>query len=182
MREVFNGVRYVARSGCPWRLLPNDFAPWAAVYQQMRRWIEAGCFETLVADVQSIVREWAGRKGEPTAVCSDSRTLQSTPESGARAGYEGAKRRKGSKVHIAVDTLGHLLAVEAARDSLVNRARIRPATPNDSETLRQIAIKATPWLVHKERYRGGDSLYAGAHRFGTANSATAFNLKLVGEG
>ena len=64
-----------------------------------------------MGDVQAIAREWAGRKGQPTAVCLDSRTLQSTPESGARAGYDGAKRRKGSKVHIAVDTLGHLLAL-----------------------------------------------------------------------
>jgi transposase len=54
LREVFNGIRYVARSGCPWRLLPHDLPPWAAVYQQMRRWIEAGCFEALVADVQSV--------------------------------------------------------------------------------------------------------------------------------
>lgn len=67
-------------------------------------------FEALVADVQSIVHEWAGRKGQPMAICIDSRTLQSTPESGGRAGYDGAKRRKGSKVHISVDTLGHLLA------------------------------------------------------------------------
>ncbi len=56
-------------------------------------------------------REWAGRKGQPSAICIDSRTLQSTPQSGARAGYDGAKRRKGSKVHIAVDTLGHRLAL-----------------------------------------------------------------------
>jgi hypothetical protein len=91
-------------------LLPHDLPPWAAVYQQMRRWIEAGCFEAL-ADVQSVVRLWAGRKGQPTAICLDSRTLQSTPESGVRAGYDGAKRRKGSKVYIAVDTLGHLLAL-----------------------------------------------------------------------
>ncbi len=69
-----------------------------------------GLFEALVADVQLIVRQWTGRKGQPSAVCIDSRTLQSTPESGGRAGYDGAKRRKGSKVHIAVDTLGHLLA------------------------------------------------------------------------
>jgi transposase len=95
LREVFNGIRYVARSGCPWRLLPHDLPPWAAVYQQMRRWIEARCFEALVADVQSVVRLWAGRKGQPTAICRDSRTLPSTPESGPRAGYDGAKRRKG---------------------------------------------------------------------------------------
>ena len=110
-RLAFNGVRYLARTGGQWRYLPHEFGPWWVVYQQMRRWLEAGCFEALVADVQSIVREWAGRKGQPTAICIDSRTLQSTPESGARAGYDGAKRRKGSKVHIAVDTLGHRLAL-----------------------------------------------------------------------
>jgi len=77
----------------------------------MQRWLKASCFELLVEDVRSLLRAWGGRKGQPTAVCIDSRTLQSTPESGARAGYDGAKRRKGSKVHIAVDTLGHLLAL-----------------------------------------------------------------------
>ena len=94
-----------------WRWMPNDLPPWAAVYQQTRRWMAAGCLEALVADVQSILREWAGRKGEPTAVCLDSRTLQWTSESGARAGYDVARRRKGSKVHLAVDTLGHLFAL-----------------------------------------------------------------------
>ena len=68
------------RSGCSWRLIPNDLPPWAAVYQQFRRWLDAGVFETLVSDVQSIAREWAGRKGQRTAICIDSRTLQSTPE------------------------------------------------------------------------------------------------------
>ena len=111
LRTVLNAVRYVARTGGQWRYLPREFGPWWVVYQQMRRWLAAGVFETLVADVQGIVREWAGKKGQPTAVCIDSRTLQSTPESGARAGYDGARRRKGSKVHIAVDTLGHLLAL-----------------------------------------------------------------------
>ena len=124
LREVFDAVRYVARSGCAWRMVPGDLPPWAAVYQQFRRWLDAGVFEVLVADVQSIVREWAGRKGQPTAVCIDSRTLQSTPESGARAGYDGAKRRKGSKVHIAVDTLGHLLALRVTSADQGDREQV----------------------------------------------------------
>jgi transposase len=111
LRTVFNAVRYVARTGGQWRFLPHDLPPWYVVYQQMQRWLKAGCFELLVEDVRSLLRQWGGRKGQPTAVVIDSRTLQSTPESGARAGYDGAKRRKGSKVHIAVDTLGHLLAL-----------------------------------------------------------------------
>ena len=104
----------MARSGCSWRLIPNDLPPWAAVYQQFWRWLDAGVFEALVSDVQSIVREWAERKGQSRAICINSRTLQSTPESGGRAGYDGARRRKGSEVHIAVDTLGHLPALTVA--------------------------------------------------------------------
>jgi transposase len=124
VRDVFDAVRYVARSGCAWRMIPGDLPPWAAVYQQFRRWLDAGVFEALVADVQSIAREWAGRKGQPTAICLDSRTLQSTPESGGRAGYDGAKRRKGSKVHIAVDTLGHLLALTVTPADHGDRAQV----------------------------------------------------------
>jgi transposase len=124
LRELFNGVRYIVKTGNQWRHMPHDLPPWAAVYQQMQRWLHAGVFEVLVADVQSLLREFGGRKGQPTAVCLDSRTLQSTPESGARAGYDGAKRRKGSKVHIAVDTLGHLMALKVTAASAGDREQV----------------------------------------------------------
>ena len=111
LREVFNGLRYIVKTGAPWRWMPNDLPPWAAVYQQTQRWLAAGCFEALVDDLRAVLRLAAGRKAEPSAAIIDSRTLRSTPESGERAGYDGAKRKKGSKLHIAVDTLGHLLAL-----------------------------------------------------------------------
>lgn len=66
LRQVFNEVRYAARTGRQWRYLPHEYGPWWAAYQQMHRWLDAGLFEVLVADVQSIVREWAGRKDQPT--------------------------------------------------------------------------------------------------------------------
>jgi transposase len=113
LREVFNGLRYVVRSGGQWRMLPHDFPPWAAVYQQTRRWLEAGVFETLSDDLRELLRQAHGRAPDPTACVLDSRTLQSTPESGARAGFDPAKRRKGTKVDLAVDTLGHPLALDA---------------------------------------------------------------------
>jgi transposase len=69
--------------------------------------------EALVADLGTLLHVGAGRCGQPLAAILDSRTLQSTPESGARAGYDGHKRRKGSMVHAEVDTLGHLLATPA---------------------------------------------------------------------
>jgi transposase len=124
LRAVFNALRYIAKTGCHWRMLPNDLPPWTVVYQQMRRWIEARCFETLVEDLRILLREYAGRKGQPTAMILDSRTLQSTPVSGARAGYDGAKRRKGSKVHAAVDTLGHLLALHVTAADEQDRAQV----------------------------------------------------------
>ena len=110
LREVFNGLRWIIRAGAPWRLMPNDLPPWAAVYQQTQRWLAAGCFETLVHDLRTLLRGLAEHGAQPRRMLLDSRTNQSTPESGARAGYDGAKRRKGSKTHLAVDTLGYLLA------------------------------------------------------------------------
>ena len=119
LREVFNAVRWVARAGAPWRLLPNDLPPWQTVYQQTQRWLAAGCFETLVQDLRALLRTLAGRTPDPSAIILDSRTLQSTPEipsgdpPGHRASYDEGKRKRGSKVHIAVDTLGHLLALQS---------------------------------------------------------------------
>ena len=111
LREVFNALRWIVRAGAPWRLLPTNFPPWPTVYQQTRRWLEAGCFEALVHDLRLLLREAQGRAGQPSAAILDARVLQSSPESGARAGWDGHKRRKGSKVHAAVDTLGQLLAL-----------------------------------------------------------------------
>ena len=91
--------------------MPHDLPPWEAVYQQTRRWLRAGVFEEMVHDLRVLLRLSEGRAPDPTAAILDSRTLRSTPESGSRGGYDGAKRKKGSKVHAAVDTLGHLLAL-----------------------------------------------------------------------
>lgn len=124
LRAVFNALRYIVRTGGQWRYMPNDLPPWNVVYQQAQRWIRARCLETLVEDLRMLLREFAGRKGQPTAMILDSRTLQSTPESGARAGYDGAKRRKGSKVHAAVDTLGHLLALHVTPADEQDRAQV----------------------------------------------------------
>jgi len=124
LREVFNGLRYVVKGGVTWRLVPNDLPPWEIVYQQTQRWLRAGVFEAMVCDLRLLLRTFAGRKGQPTAVILDSRTLRSTPESGPRASYDGAKRKKGSKIHIAVDTLGHLLAAHVTTASEQDRAQV----------------------------------------------------------
>jgi transposase len=124
LRAIFNALRWMVRAGCPWRLLPHDLPPWTAVHQQTLRWIRAGCFEAMAHDLRMVLRELSARASQPTAVILDGRTVQSTPESGARAGYDGHKRRKGSKVHIAVDTLGHLLALKVTPANEQERAQV----------------------------------------------------------
>jgi transposase len=124
LREVFDGLRYIVRTGAHWRLLPHDLPPRAAVYRQARRWLEAGSFAAIVADLRAILRLAEGREGEPSAAVFDARTLQSTPESGARAGYDGRKRKKGSKVHQAVGTLGHLLARHVTAADVDERTQV----------------------------------------------------------
>lgn len=124
MRALFNAVRYMVRAGCPWRMIPNDLPPWHTVQQQALRWIKAGCFEAMTHDLREVLRECAQKQAQPSAVILDGRTLQSTPESGHRAGYDGYKRKKGSKVHAAVDTLGHLLALKVTRANEQERAQV----------------------------------------------------------
>jgi transposase len=124
LREVFNGLRYILRTGMQWRFMPNDLPPWHTVYQQTQRWLAAGVFEQIVGDLRMLLREIDGRNPQPSAAIFDGRTLQSTPESGARAGYDGHKKRKGSKVHLAVDTLGQLLAVLITPANEQERAQV----------------------------------------------------------
>jgi transposase len=140
LREVFNGLRYVVRTGIQWRMMAHDLPPWYTVYQQTQRWFKAGVFEDIVRDLRMLMREIAGRAPQPRAAILDSRTLQSTPESGGRAGYDGHKRRRGSKVHLAVDTLGQLLALLVTPADEQDRAqvdalaeRVQRATGNSVE-------------------------------------------------
>lgn len=124
LREVFNAARWLVKTGAHWRYIPNDFPPWPAVYQQARRRLAAGCFEAMAHDLRQVLRVAAGRGPSPTAAVLDGRTIQSTPESGGRGGYDGYKRRRGSKVHMAVDTLGLRLALRVAAASERERAQV----------------------------------------------------------
>jgi transposase len=124
LRLMFNAVRYMVRAGCPWRMIPHDLPPWYSVHQQAQRWIKAGCFEAMAHDLRKVLRLVAERPEEPAAVIIDGRTVRSTPESGSRAGYDGHKRKKGSKVHAAVDTLGNLLALKVTAANEQERAQV----------------------------------------------------------
>ena len=128
LREVLNGLRWVVRTGSPWRYMPHDLPPWEAIYQQTQRWIKAAVFEQMIHDLRVLLRLSEGRASDPSAAILDSRTLRSTPESGHRGGYDGRKGKKGSKVHAAVDTLGHLLAL-----------RVSPANEDEREEVEALS-------------------------------------------
>lgn len=162
LRDVFNGLRYIVRSGCPWRMLPNDLPPWTVVHQQAMRWFKAGCFETMAHDLRALLRMAAGRDGpHPRAAVIDSRTMQSTPESGERAGYDGYKRRNGSKVHIAVDTLGHLLALHVTPANKQDRSAVEAVAAATQE-----ATAETVELAYVDQAYTGDAAARAAQKQG----------------
>lgn len=124
LREMLNAALWIARTGSQWAYLPHDFPPYKLVHQQVMRWFEAGCFENMAHDLRIMSREDALRDGVPTVAIVDSRTLQSTPESGGRGGYDGGKRRKGSKIHLAVDTLGNAITLLVTPADEQDRAQV----------------------------------------------------------
>lgn len=161
LREVFNGLRYIVRGGVAWRMVPNDLPPWDVIYQQTQRWIAAGVFEAMVHDLRELLRMVQGRSPDPTAAIIDSRTLQSTPESGHRAGYDGAKRKKGSKIHIAVDTLGHLLSLHVTPADEQDRAQVGKI----AKELQKVTGKSVE-LVYVDQGYTGEKPAADAQKHG----------------
>jgi len=164
LREVFNGLRWLVRTGAQWRMMPHDLPPWSIVYQQTQRWVRAGVFEAMVNDLRAVLRLAAGRNEKPSAAIFDSRTLQSTPESGHRAGSDGAKRRKGSKVHAAVDTLGNLLALH-----------VTPADEQDRTQVAQLAEAVQEVTRSSVELAYVDAGYTGDE---PANAAKAHGMRL----
>ena len=152
LRELFNALRWIARAGAAWRLLPTNFPPWEAAYQQTQRWLRAGCFEAMVSDLRSILRVAQGHLRQPSAVILDGRTLQSTCESGPRAGYDGYKRKRGSKVHMAVDTLGYLLAVHVTPASEQERTQVQEL----AQQVQQVSDQTVKVAFADQGYTGAE--------------------------
>ncbi|MGF6547304.1 transposase [Paraburkholderia youngii] len=154
--EMFNALRWMARAGASWRMLPTNFPPWELVYQQTQRWLNAGCFEAMVSDLRSVLRIAQERRGQPSAVILDGRMLQSTCESGPRAGYDGYKRKRGSKVHMAVDTLGNLLAVHITPANEQERAQVAEL----ARQVQQVTGQTVKVAFADQGYTGEDAAQA----------------------
>lgn len=172
LRELLNALCYVVHYGIAWRAMPNDPLLWHAVYDQASRWLCAGCFEVLAHDLRAVLRLAAGRAEEPTAAVLDSRTLRRTPESGHRAGWDGYKRTRGSKPHLAVDTPGHLLASRGRHGRCATvRSGARYASPSSGGAPMPGGAAGRALLGQSAAHRTGGDRRRGPIRLAEALSA-----------
>lgn len=120
-REIVNGILYVLRSGCPWRMVPHDLPNWSTLYWYFREWKLAGVWEQVNAALRRAVREKVGREREPSAAIVDSQSIKTSSVRGDERGYDGGKKIQGRKRHLLVDVLGLLLKVKVLAADIGDR-------------------------------------------------------------
>ncbi len=148
-RSLVNAIFYVVRAGCAWRLLPGDFPPWQTVYSYYRRWSQDWTWTFMHDALRDVLRKTEGRNVAPTAAIIDSQSVKTPDQAGAR-GYDAGKKIKGRKRHVAVDTLGLVLAI-----------MITPAAVQDRDAAKSL-IKGLVNMFGRLQVIWADGGYLGA--------------------
>ncbi len=121
LREILNAILYLVKTGCQWRMLPGDFAPWKTVYYYSSTWKKGEIFEVIHEELVEKVRVMKGKKEEPTVGIIDAQSVKNTLVSSEDKGFDAGKKIKGIKRHLIVDTLGLVLAVVIQSASVQDR-------------------------------------------------------------
>jgi putative transposase len=119
-RDILNAIFYVLRTGCQWRCLPHDMPKWKTVYHYFRRWRKAQVWARMHTRLREQLRVTRGREAQPSGGIIDSQSVKTTGVGGER-GYDGAKKIKGRKRHLLVDTQGLVLTVKVHPAGVMDR-------------------------------------------------------------
>lgn len=90
-RSLVNGILYVVKTGCQWRMLPKDFPPWKTVYGYFRRLSQLGIWEKVLADLVKLKRLKSGRNEHPSLLIIDAQSVK-TAGKGEQRGFDGGKK------------------------------------------------------------------------------------------
>jgi putative transposase len=120
VRCVINGILYLLKSGCQWRMLPREFGKWNTIYGYFKRWRRDGVWAKLMEALRQLEPRRVGRQPEPSAGSVDSQSIKSATQH-SEVGFDGGKKTKGRKRHLLVDTLGLIMAVVVTAAHLDDR-------------------------------------------------------------
>ena len=175
LREIFDAIFYVLKSGCPWRLLPGDFPPWQTVFYHFRRFRLSGLWHLVFTILRAMERERRGKDPNPSAAIMDSQSIKTTEESAGwkgyeahRNGYDAHKHIKGRKRHLLVDTLG-----------LPHSIYVTPADVQDRVGARRLLAGLKP-LVPRLKKIWADGAYSGDPLFQWCQEMGGWELEVVG--